>query len=317
MNRTLTEIKKRIATLACQCAGLCLLAGSALAQSGDMSEEQRQALNQKAEEKVEQLEEPLYNPFVERYLLDEVKTLRVEQLEHRNQVLAEVRDKHIEISNLAINSVTDAISNVFYLMALISSLLVAFGWRSIRDIRQKAMDTADEKITKLVDQYEKRLRHIEKELSDKSVSIEENRQEISKTREVHSLWLKASQENSPAAQIEIYDEILEINLRDTEALTYKADAVLELGQPVWALNLCQRALSFDPDNAHAHFQAACALTHLDNFSEARGHLRQAVMAAHSYLDLIDTEVELELLRQREGHEEFMGELREMVVQSDA
>ncbi|EDY86291.1 tetratricopeptide TPR_2 repeat protein [gamma proteobacterium HTCC5015] len=303
--RLVTHIK------ACLIVGLCALWGSAWSAP---SETERETLDKKTEQKIEQLEEPLYNPFVERYLLDEVKSLRMEQVEYRNQMMMELRDKHIELTNQAVNSVTSSISNVFYLMALISSLLVAFGWKSIRDIREKAMSKADEKITHLVEQYEKRLHHIEQELSDKSASIEENRIEISNTKEVHSLWLKASQEHSPAAKVEIYDEILEYDLRDTEALTYKADAVLEMGQPIWSLNLCQRALSIDPDNAHANFQAACALSRLGNFSEARAHLKQAVVAVHSYLDLIDTEAELEALRHEAGHADFLKEIQDLVEQ---
>lgn len=290
-----------------------LVLGVSLLTPCHAQEKSREALDQKTKDKIEQLEKPLYNPFVERYILDEIKQTRLDQLEFRNSMMQEVREREVKMVDRAISYVTDAMTYVFYLIAAVSSLLVIVGWNSMRDIKQRAQDIADQKVNELVSVYEDRLMLIEKELRSKSESIEENRQEISRTQEVHSLWLRASQESSPAAKVDIYDEILEINHEDTEAMTYKADAVLELGQPVWALNLCKQALKIDAENAHAHFQAACALSALHQTTEARHHLYKAVTLSSGYLDLIKNDDDLEKLRHEEGFETFYKELEAAVV----
>src|SRR5690606_9634304 len=94
---------------------------------------------------------------------------------------------------------------------------------------------ADEEVRKLVTVYEKRLHGIEKQLTLKTRHIDANREQIEQTQELHSLWLRAAQENTPANKISVYDQILTIKPGDCEALTYKADAVLELGEPQWAV----------------------------------------------------------------------------------
>ena len=54
-----------------------------LSASGQQNEVQ-QRMDKKADEKIGQLEEPLYNPFVERYVLDELKQLRQEMADQRH-----------------------------------------------------------------------------------------------------------------------------------------------------------------------------------------------------------------------------------------
>nr|WP_286037019.1 tetratricopeptide repeat protein [Microbulbifer variabilis] len=73
---------------------------------------------------------------------------------------------------------------------------------------------------------------------------------------------------------------------DVEALTYKADAVLELNEPQWAANLCQQALGIDPDNSHAFYQLACAYTAMEQFDEALRYLAEAIKRRESYRDEI-------------------------------
>ena len=87
-------------------------------------------------------------------------------------------------------------------------------------------------------------------------------------------------------KITVYDELLKLRGDDCEALTYKADAVLELNEPQWAINLCQQALKIDPDNSHAFYQLACAYTVMEQFDEAVRWLAEALRRSDSYVDEI-------------------------------
>ncbi|WP_440201856.1 TPR end-of-group domain-containing protein, partial [Alloalcanivorax venustensis] len=114
----------------------------------------------------------------------------------------------------------------------------------------------------------------------------------------HSLWLKATKESSYKEKIELYDRILELRPDDPEALAWKADAALELGEQRWALSLCDRVLEVDEDNAHALYQRACAWAGLGETENALRDLRQAVAIS-------------EALRQHARAEEMFVPLREM------
>lgn len=237
-------------------------------------------------EAVDALEEPLYSPFVERYVLDELRQLRSEMAAQRHELMQQVLDREHRSVDRGVAYATDTITYFFYLIAAASSILVIVGWTSIREIKERVHSYANDEITKLVSEYERRLEKIEKQILIKTQDIEENREGIEVAREVQSLWMRSQQELNASSKIRIYDQIIAVNPDDVEAYTYKADAVLEMEEPQWAINLCQLALEKDPDNAHAFFQLACAHATLDNLDEAFRYTLEAYRCDENYREEI-------------------------------
>ncbi|HSG61566.1 MAG TPA: tetratricopeptide repeat protein [Pseudomonadales bacterium] len=211
---------------------------------------------------------PLEKPLVERYILDELKALRSEMAATKVELNQKIVDRELHSVDRGVAYATDTISYFFYLIAGASSILVLVGWSSLREIRERVHAQADEKISSLVKVYETRLNAIEKQLTDETRSIQENREEIERTREIQSLWMRQGLESNPNSKIDIYDNILKLSPRNSDALAYKADAALELGEPRWAANLARQALKSDPDNSYAYLQLACAYTALHQYEEA-------------------------------------------------
>ncbi len=231
---------------------------------------------------IDEIEKPIYSPFVERYVLDELKQLRIDLASQKHELIQQIVDREHSSVDRAVSYATDTVTYFFYLIAAATSVLVLVGWSSIRDIKERVHSLADEEISKLVREYEQRLHAIEQQLNQKTLHIEENREEIELTKEIQSLWLRAGQDSSPASKITIYDEILLLRKDDCEALTYKADAVLELNEPQWAANLCHQALSIDPENSHAFYQLGCAYTVLQQYDEAVHYLSESIQRRESY-----------------------------------
>jgi len=257
------------------CFALLLISLSA---SADDSTQQS---DQKAKETIEALNEPLYSPFTERYLLDEVKNLRQEIADARVELTEKIVNKEIEVASKAMTYSTDTVTYFFYLIAGGSSLLVLVGWNSLRDLKQRVGDFANQEILRITASYEERLDKLENELHRKSRHITQAQEEIELTNEIHSLWLKASQESTAQNKISIYDQILHLRPDDVEALTYKADAALLLGQTQWANSLANRALEIDPDNSHALYQRACAYAESGSMEEALRDLQGAIEKSDS------------------------------------
>ncbi|WP_226646468.1 TPR end-of-group domain-containing protein [Microbulbifer variabilis] len=256
------------------------------AQEANDKKNNKNNTNNNIEEEVETLSEAMYTPFVERYILDELKQLRIDQAQIKQDLIQQIVDREHNSVDRAVTYATDTVTYFFYLIAGATSILVLVGWRSFQDIKERVHTLADEEISRLVQEYEKRLEVIENQLQQKTQHIEENREEIELTQEVQSLWLRAQQESSVANKIAVYDEILQLRREDVEALTYKADAVLELNEPQWAINLCHQALSIDHDNGHAFYQLACAHTTMGQFEEAVRYLAEAIIRSESYRDEI-------------------------------
>tara|TARA_R100001440_G_scaffold53394_4_gene73081 strand:- start:6765 stop:7781 length:1017 start_codon:yes stop_codon:yes gene_type:complete len=271
-----------------------LMCGTAPALAQDMSQPggpdapqpspPQGATAQDVTERINHLEEPLYNPFVERYLLDEVKTLRSDLLNTRAELIEKVVDKELTVADKTMSYATDTVTYFFYLIAGATSILVIIGWNSIRDMRNQLSSVAESRMNELVAEYEKRLQFIEEQLRQKSDIINQNQEEIERTNEVHSLWLKASQETSQQNKVSTYDQILLLRPDDVEALSFKADAVLEMNEPLWAISLCLRALKLAPDNGHAHYQLACAYAEIGRWEDAIRTLASAIEISEAYRD---------------------------------
>ena len=261
---------------------------------------------EQAKEVVEALEAPLYNPFVERYVLDEIKQLRIEQAQTKNELIQQIVDREHNSVDRGVAYATDTITYFFYLIAGATSVLVLVGWTSIREIKERVHSLADEEISRLVLQYEKRLDAIESEIQKKSEHIQENKEGIELTQEVQSLWLRAQQESSPAGKIAVYDRLLTLRSDDCEALTYKADTVLELDEPQWAANLCHQALSIDAENSHAFYQLGCAYAAMDNFEESVSFLEKAITKNESYRNEMNTDPALKKLQGFEPFDKVVG-----------
>lgn len=272
----------------------CLLA--ALFPIALLAQQQDAPSDEQIDEHVEQLQQPLYSPFIERYILDEVRALRVDMERKHRELSQEVVDRELSAADKAVSYATNTVTYFFYLIAGVSSVLVLIGWNSLRDIRDKVHSVANEQVAEIVEEYEKRLRAIEKQLKQETEHIESNREEINRTQEIHSLWLRASQESSPAGKIGIYDQILAIRPGDIEAITYKADAALDQGEPQWAINLCHQALSLDDANGHAFYQLACAHSAMGNLDDGALYFAKAVGQAEAYREELERDPALEALR---------------------
>jgi tetratricopeptide (TPR) repeat protein len=276
--------------------------------SEGVSTEQTNANEESNTAIVDNLDEALYSPFIERYVLDELKQLRIDQANTRTELIQQIVDREHRSVDRGVDYATSTITYFFYLIAAASSVLVVVGWTSIREMKERVHSLADEEISRLITEYEVRLETMESLMKQKTRHIEENREEIELTQELQSHWLRAQQEPSAANKIAIYDEILKLKPTDCEALTYKADAVLELNEPQWAANLCRQALKIDKDNSHAFYQLACAYTAMNQMEEAVRYLKEALHRRDSYLVDIRSDLALQPLVEHELFKELVESL---------
>ena len=274
-------------------------AGQANAQQQQLGPEE-ELTAEDVEESTRTLEKPMYTPFVELYLLEETKALRQEMQNTRAELIEKVVDKELSVADKTMSYATDTVTYFFYLIAGATSILVVIGWNSIRDMRNQLTSLAEKRVNELVVEYEQRLKSIEEQLQQKSEIIHQNQAEIERTNEVHALWLKASQETSQQNKIAAYDQILDLRPDDVEALSYKADAVLEMQEPLWAISLCQRALKLAPDNGHAHYQLACAYAEIGRWEDAVSNLEKAIEIAEAYRDDASVDPSFEQLHDHES-----------------
>lgn len=247
-----------------------------------------------------------YPPLIERYILDELKSIRQDQQAFRAEVENKVANARLDVSDRAIRYTTDTLNNVFIIITTAASLLVLMGWRSLRDVRSKLNEVVETKITELTSKYEERLKDLEDKLKRRSQEIIEAQEDISKANEIHSIWMRAGLETNMHQKIKLYDELLAINPTDIEALIYKADAAFELGEYEWAFSLANRAIDQDEDYGLAYWQRACANAANGAVQEAISDIKIAIDKAPKLAEEIEREPAFEPLHELEEFKELQA-----------
>jgi tetratricopeptide (TPR) repeat protein len=260
-----------------------------------------------SQQDVDNLKKPLYNPFIERYVIDELKQLRIDMNQLRVDMTKEVVDRELEATTIAVSYASNTVTYFFYLIAGVSSILVIIGWNSMRDIKEKVQNFADEKVNQVILEYEQRLENLEEELNRKSKGIKNAQNRINQHQDIHSLWLKAGQETVLSNRIAIYDQILKLDPENAEAMTYKADIALEMNEPEWAINLCNQALTIDAENKHAFYQLAGAYALLERPGEAIEKLKMALDGSDGYREQVKNDPIFESLHDNENFQNLIND----------
>lgn len=238
----------------------------------------------------------LDRPLMERYILDELKSLRQEQQDLERKLTVQITDRELDVADKSLNYANVTVTYFFYIIAGVASLVALIGWQSLKDIKQNTKEMADARLDKITKEYEKKFLALERDLKRKTRIISENNREIEIINEVHNLWLRAQNAQTAEQKIEVYDEILKIRPGDLEALTYKADAAMEIREYHWAMSLCNRVLEVDDSNAHALYQRACAYSRLGAEEQAIYDLQRSIEGSASLKELAAEEPDFEMLR---------------------
>lgn len=250
-------------------------------------------------------------PLMERYVLDELKSLRTEMQGMRAELLREVVNRQLEAIDKAISYSSNTVTYFFYFVAAVGALLTMLGWQSLRELKSSVRNLANTELQRLSQEFEGRLTSLENELLLKSKLINEHQHEIERTQTIHALWLQANQLSNPRSKIETYDKILELAPGDPEVMAYKADAALQLGDRDWALSLCNRLLAEAPENANGYYQRACANAGLGFKEAALADLQRAVDLSESMRQPAWSEEEFEPLRDLPEFTDILGERKDL------
>lgn len=235
------------------------------------------------------LEKPLYKPFIERYILDEIRQLRQDNQALRAEMAEKIAAAKLESSDRALRYTADTTSNIFYIITAAASILVLIGWRSFREIRDNIETVTSAKLSDLIYQYEQRLDEVENKIKSRSDQILRNQEEISITNQIHSLWMRAALEKNEQEKINIYDQILSLHPDDVEAIAYKAGVLLDIGEKKWALSLADQAIGNDPEYSFAYWQRACSKAELGMLDDAVDDIEIALRLSEALREKLTTE----------------------------
>jgi tetratricopeptide (TPR) repeat protein len=170
----------------------------------------------------------------------------------------------------------------------------------------------EKRISKLTEEYEIRVLELERSASKRAKEIAENQENIERGEAIQALWKRAGLENSQQERINIYNEIIKLNPHDVEALTYKADVLLELDEPRWAMTLCDEAIAIDNNYGLSYWQRACALVQIGLVEEGLRNIKIAVRISPTLRAELMREANFDIIHDNDDFKGLIGEETEEV-----
>lgn len=231
----------------------------------------------------------LEKPLIERYVFDELKALRTNQLKLKEEVTTQITKSELSASDRAITYATDTINNIFYIIAAASSILLIVGLKSLKELKENSKQLVEASILKLSKNFEERLVNIESKGKQRFELILETQEHLAQTEKVNALWRRAEVEESTQEKLNLYDEILKISPECVEAMTHKAHTLLELNETRWALSLCDQAIILDDKYAFSYWQRARANAQLGDVDEAIADIKLAIQISPSLQEELKNE----------------------------
>lgn len=252
------------------------------------------------------INKPMYKPFIERFILDEITKINKKQLQLEIDLTNTLTKNKLEVTDRAIKFATDTVNNIFYTIAIGTSLLLLFGWRSLKELKDDTKGSIEKKIGVLTEEYEVRVQELERSARKRAKEIIENQEHIERSESIQSLWKRAGLENNQQERINIYNEILKLNPQDVEALTYKADVLLELDEPRWAMTLCDEAIAIDNNYGLSYWQRACALVQIGLVEEGLRNIKIALRISPTLREELLLEANFENIHENDGFKDILG-----------
>jgi len=161
----------------------------------------------------------LDRPLMERYIIDELKSLRQDQQDLERRLTIQMTDRELAVADKSLNYANVTVTYFFYIIAGVASLIAFVGWQSLREFKNNTKEMADKRLEAIAGEYEKKFSALERDLKRKTRIISENNKEIERINEIHNLWLRAQSMPTAEQRIDVYDEIVNIRPGDLEALT--------------------------------------------------------------------------------------------------
>lgn len=235
---------------------------------------------------IEKIKRSNLEPLMERYILDEIKDLRINFERVKAELQQKFTDKELEVAWQAMNYSANTTTYFFYIITAVGLLFSIVGRSSIKDLKASAKLVADREVNQLAKKYEERLTEIEKDLKIKTETILENQQEIEKTQKISYLRRQADNERDNSTKLNLYNQIINIDPNAWDSYLKKAKINLVMWNFQDSYNDATHALEILGDSSAWHYYRAAACVQMWKIPEALEDVKKSVYLSTDMKDYI-------------------------------
>jgi len=245
--------------------------------------------------------------FTEYFILDEIRTLRVNHETLRRDINKDLNERELRMSDRALSYVSNAVTYFSFFLTLSLGLFAVFGWRTVKDLKSSAKAIVEAESNKLLEEFRGRLEVIETDLKTKGEEMISQQAELERVQHINGLWLSANKEKDDRKKLDILEEIRELEPENEEPLVAKAASYLRLDLPEQALEVSELALELSADQPTAVYNKACANAQLGNTEEALAGLHHAIQLSDHFKESAREDRDFEALRKNKEFKDLVAE----------
>lgn len=200
--------------------------------------------------------------FTKRYMLEEMKNLRIELEAIRREMQIEMNKKQIETIDKALSYSANTVNYFFVLITIAIMAIGIFWWKSIRDVKNRWNNSFEKEIQKSIYESQRKLQDLEKEQIRQSQKALLDQKNIMKKQESWYLWSQYNREESLREKLRLLEQISELSIEDELLSIQKEKSHLYIGLEMWekALNVCEDSLeAFENETTFLINQAIATL----------------------------------------------------------
>lgn len=226
------------------------------------------------EEIVPKQEEKIVIPeeitWTDRFILTELKELRIGQEEVKREIYTEIQNRQLETVDKALSYSANTVNFFFVIITIILMWFWVVGWRTIWDIKKSTKESMDRETKKIIINFEKQIAELEKE------------------QKINIFWRQFNTADSDVEKMNLLDKIHNLKPDSQYVTIERSNVYLSMWLFEKVLEVTDNIIAWErtKHQPHAFYNRACAFNWLKNTEKVISEMTYLLQLAPEYKDFI-------------------------------
>lgn len=184
--------------------------------------------------------------FTERFIITELKDLRVDLESQKREIYNDIQQRDIGIIDKALSYNANTVNFFFIFMTVIIAWIWMLGWKTLSDIKRATKESMEKETWKIINDFQNKIKELEKE------------------QKVNILWRQFNILDNEKEKLEVLNSISKLNPNSNYERIERSNIYLSMSLFSEVINITTKVLS-NGSSKHkwqAYFNRACAYNQL-------------------------------------------------------
>lgn len=212
--------------------------------------------------------------WTQRFILTELKELRIQNETLRRELNEELNKRELATVDRALSYSGNTVNFLWLIITMAMAGFWLVGWRTMKDVRENLTQNFEKEVQKNVRSQQRKLEEFmqkfEEEQLSQSKEIIQNQEHLQRKQEAAFHWSQFNREEDPVQKLELLDKVWAAGLEEDELLIYVERSSIYVVLWLWdkALETAEKWLELSSENTSLLYTKAEALVMLEETDDA-------------------------------------------------